>query len=87
MDLKNVGSLTFFCPEIILSVTILLIVLLDLIVQNRRVTALLAVAGCVGALISTLDLYSAQPGLLFHRMIVLDNFSLLSKSLAWQRRF
>jgi NADH-quinone oxidoreductase subunit N len=79
MDLKNVASLTFFWPEIILSVTILLIILLDLIARSRRGVALLAVAGCVAALICTLDLYSAQAGWLFHRMIVLDNFSLFFK--------
>ena len=79
MDLKNVASLTFFWPEIILSVTILLIISLDLIARSRGGAALLAVVGCVAALICTLDLYSAQAGWLFHRMIVLDNFSLFFK--------
>ena len=52
---------------------------LDLIVRSRGGAALLAVVGCVAALICTLDLYSAQAGWLFHRMIVLDNFSLFFK--------
>ena len=79
MDLKNVASLTFFLPELILSVTILLLIVLDLIAQNKRSLALVAMVGCAGALIATFDLYSAAPGLLFHRMIVLDNFSLFFK--------
>src|SRR5215475_9906900 len=82
MDLKNVASLTFFLPEIILSVTILLLIVLDLVASSKRSLAVIAVAGCVGALIATFDLYSAQPGWLFHRMMVLDNFSLFFKVLA-----
>ena len=79
MDLKNVASLTFFLPEMILSVTILLLIVLDLIAQNKRSLALIAIVGCAGALIATFDLYSAAPGWLFHRMMVLDNFSLFFK--------
>jgi NADH-quinone oxidoreductase subunit N len=79
MDLKNVASLTFFCPEIILSATILLIVVLDLIARSRRWPAALALIGCLCALIVSFDLYSAEPGMLFHRMIVLDNFSIFFK--------
>ena len=79
MDLKNVASLTYFCPEIILTATILLIIVLDLVSQRRRWPAALALVGCLGALIVSFDLYSAQPGLLFHRMIVLDNFSIFFK--------
>ncbi|MSP37565.1 MAG: NADH-quinone oxidoreductase subunit N [Deltaproteobacteria bacterium] len=82
MDLKNVASLTFFLPEIIISVAILLLIVLDLIAQNKRSLALIAVAACVGALVATFDLYSAQPALLFHRMMVLDNFSLFFKVFA-----
>jgi NADH-quinone oxidoreductase subunit N len=79
MDLKNVASLTYFCPEIVLSATILLIIVLDLLAQRRRWPAALALVGCLCALIVSFDLYSAQPGLLFHRMIVLDNFSIFFK--------
>ena len=79
MDLKNVASLTYFCPEIVLSVTILLIILLDLLAQSRRWPAAVALVGCLAALVVSFDLYSAQPGLLFHRMIVLDNFAIFFK--------
>ena len=82
MDLKNIGSLSFFYPEIILSVTILSIIILDLLAKNKRSLALIAFVGCVAALIATFDLYSAQPGWMFHRMMVLDNFSLFFKIFA-----
>jgi NADH-quinone oxidoreductase subunit N len=79
MDLKNLDSLSFFYPEIILAGTILLIIVLDLLIKSHRSLATIAIIGCVGSLVATLDLYSAQHGWLFHRMIVLDNFSLFFK--------
>jgi NADH-quinone oxidoreductase subunit N len=82
MDLKNLASLSFFYPEIVLSVTILLIIVLDLLVRNGRGLAMVAMLGCVGSLLATLDLYSAQQGWLFHRMMVLDNFALFFKVFA-----
>jgi len=83
MDLKNIASLSLFYPEIILTGTILLIVVADLLLRGgRRGLALIAVIGCIGALLATFDLYGAQPGLLFHRMIVLDRFSLFFKVIA-----
>ena len=82
MDLKNVASLSYFYPELILSATILLLIILDLIAQSRRGIAMIALVGCFGALIATVDLYGAQPGWLFHRMMVLDNFSLFFKVVA-----
>jgi NADH-quinone oxidoreductase subunit N len=82
MDLKNIGSLSFFYPEIFLSGTILLIIILDLLTKNKRSLALLAFIGCFASLIATFDLYSAQPGWMFHRMMVLDNFSLFFKIFA-----
>jgi len=82
MDLKNVASLSFFYPEFILSATILVLIVLDLIASRRRGLAMIALVGCVASLIATLDLYSAQPGYLFHRMMILDNFSLFFKVIA-----
>jgi NADH-quinone oxidoreductase subunit N len=79
MDLKNVASLSFFYPEFILSATILILIILDLLARQRRGLAMVALVGCAAALIATLDLYSAQPGYLFHRMMILDNFSLFFK--------
>src|ERR671922_519722 len=82
MDLQNIASLSFSYPEIILSGTILLLIVVDLLVRNRRVLAVVAVIGSVASLLATFDLYSAQQGWLFHRMIILDNFSLFFKVIA-----
>jgi NADH-quinone oxidoreductase subunit N len=82
MDLKNIGSLSFFYPEIILSVTILVLIVVDLIARNKRSLALIAMVGSAASLFATFDLYSAQPGWLFHRMMILDNFSLFFKVFA-----
>jgi NADH-quinone oxidoreductase subunit N len=82
MDLENLSSLSFFWPELILFGAILLISLLDLARVSGRALAIIAALGCVASLLATLDLYSAQPGLLFSRMIVLDNFSLFFKVIA-----
>jgi NADH-quinone oxidoreductase subunit N len=82
MDLKNVASLSFFYPELILSGTILLLIVLDLVARNKRSLAMIALLGSAAALIATFDLYGAQPGWLFHRMVILDNFSLFFKVVA-----
>ena len=82
MDLKNLESLSFFYPEIILAGTVLLLIVVDLLVRSQRLLATIAVIGCVGSLLATLDLYSGQQGWLFHRMIILDNFSLFFKVFA-----
>ena len=79
MDLNNLESLTFFFPEIILTGTILLITLLDLVTENKRRLAGLALVGSFLSLLATLQLYGATPGWLFHRMVVLDNFGLFFK--------
>jgi len=82
MDLKNLASLSFFWPELILFGAILLISMLDLLQSNGRALALVAILGCAASLLATFDLYSAQPGWLFNRMIVLDNFALFFKVFA-----
>jgi NADH-quinone oxidoreductase subunit N len=79
MDLKNLESLNFFGPELILTGTIILLIFLDLFVRNKRNLAVVAIIGCVASLLSAFDLYSAQQGWLFYRMIVLDQFSLFFK--------
>ncbi|MGE5820170.1 MAG: NADH-quinone oxidoreductase subunit N [Deltaproteobacteria bacterium] len=82
MDLKNLASLNFFYPEIILSCTILLVIVVDLMVRSQRALAALGIIGCVTSLIATFNLYGAPQGWLFHRMIILDNFSLFFKVFA-----
>ena len=82
MDLKNIGSLSFFYPGAHPLGNDLLVIVLDLLVRAKRSLALIALVGSAAALIATFDLYSAQPGWLFHRMMVLDNFSLFFKVFA-----
>ena len=82
MDLKNLASLSYFYPEIILSATILLLIVVDLLVRSPKALAIVAMIGCAGALAASFDLYSAEPGWLFDRMIILDNFSLFFKVFA-----
>jgi NADH-quinone oxidoreductase subunit N len=79
MDLGNLESLEFFYPEMVLSGTILLLVLLDLLIRNKGWLGLMALLGCILSLVSTFHLYGAPQGWLFHHMIILDNFSLFFK--------
>jgi NADH-quinone oxidoreductase subunit N len=82
MDLKNLESLSYFVPELILFGTIVFISMLDLVTRKGRILAGLAMLGCAAALLASFDLYGAQPGWLFYRMIVLDNFALFFKVFA-----
>jgi len=79
MDLSNLESLQFFYPEFVLAGTILFLIVLDLIVADKRWLAACAFLGCLLSLWATFDLYGSPGGWLFHRMIVLDNFSLFFK--------
>jgi len=79
MDLNNFESLRFFYPEAVLTGTILLLVLLDLVVKSKRSLGYVAIVGCMFALWATLELYGTRGGWLFQRMIALDNFSLFFK--------
>ena len=79
MDLGNLASIKLFYPEIVVAGTIILLTVLDLLVANKRLLAYVGLAGCVAAVIATLELYGTSPVLLFHRMVALDNFSLFFK--------
>ncbi len=79
MDLSNFESLRFFLPETILSGTILLLILLDLFLKNKRSLAYIAALGSVLSLWAAVQLYGSPAGWLFRRMIILDNFSLFFK--------
>ncbi len=79
MNLSNLDSLTYFYPEIILIGTILLLVLLDLVIKDKKNLGLIALFGCLLSLAAPWQLYGSPEGWLFQRMIVLDNFSLFFK--------
>lgn len=82
MDLDNLASLEYFYPETILAGTILLVILLDLGIKNKRIIGLISIVGCLASLWATLQLYSVSGGLMFHRMMALDHFSLFFKLVA-----
>src|SRR3972149_9479610 len=79
MDLGNFESLRFFYPETILTGTILLLVVLDLVLRSKKRLGYIAIVGCFISLWATLELYGTLGGWLFHRMVILDNFSLFFK--------
>ena len=64
MDLTNLESLKYFYPEIILSGTVLLLVILDLVIQNKRVLGPFAALGCLLSLGATLQLYGVRAAFL-----------------------
>jgi NADH-quinone oxidoreductase subunit N len=82
MDFGNLASLEFFYPEIALTGAIVLLTILDLFVTNKRTLAYVGLAAAVVSLGYTVDLYGTPPALLFHQMVVLDNFSLFFKVLS-----
>ncbi len=79
MDLNNLQSLKYFYPEMVLTGVILLLLLLDLILKNKKSLGYIAALGCLASMWPILGLYVEPAGWLFHRMIVLDNFSLFFK--------
>ena len=79
MDLTNLESLRFFAPELILAGTVLVVVVLDLLLSNKTILGVLGILGLLLGLWTTAQLYGAPEGWLFHRMIILDNFSLFFK--------
>ncbi|MBI4490059.1 MAG: NADH-quinone oxidoreductase subunit N [Deltaproteobacteria bacterium] len=79
MDLNNLESLRLFYPETILSGTVLLLILLDLVLRSKKGLGFIAFLGSLVALWATIELYGKSGGWLFHRMIILDNFSLFFK--------
>lgn len=79
----NISSLGLALPEIILTVGILVIVILDLVLSgdNRELMTGLTVVTLVAALFSIIDLYGQPSQALFVGMLALDPFSLYFKLL------
>jgi NADH-quinone oxidoreductase subunit N len=93
MSLGSVESLAYFYPEGILALTIVVIFIADLLVEDKEQLGNLALIGVTLALVFTsgLSFFGWQPiaGLgcgsggcwLFHRMMVVDNFAVFFKVL------
>lgn len=81
MDLDNLQSLQYFYPEALLAATILVVIGLDLVLENKGRLGFAAAVGTLLSLAATVQLYlhAAPSGWLFHRMVILDNFSLFFK--------
>src|SRR5512134_121238 len=83
MPLGNLASLVHFLPEIAVTATILLLVLVHVAGKNRRsaAPALLSLAG-VGAALLLTALQPTSPGTsLFEGMVALDGFAVFFKAL------
>ncbi|SRR5579875_2337182 len=74
MQLDNVASLSHFIPELVLSGAIVLLILLDLIIVNRRVAGALAMAASVATLLLVIA-GGASNTWLFNGMVVFDSFA------------
>lgn len=74
----NVESLSYFTPELILTVTLLVVLVADILGAERAkwdATGGLALLGTVFAFFSHVRLYSLQPAFLFQGMLAHDMFS------------
>lgn len=74
----NVESLSYFTPELILTITLLVVLLADIIGAERAkwdATGGLALLGTVFAFFAHFGLYDMQPALLFQGMLAHDMFS------------
>ncbi len=83
MDLGNFASLTFFIPELLLAVGVLGLIVLDLILPNKRVLADLALIVAAGSLlmIALEPVQAATGAWMFHRMLVSDAFAIFFRAL------
>ncbi|HXJ37123.1 MAG TPA: NADH-quinone oxidoreductase subunit N [Candidatus Eisenbacteria bacterium] len=83
--MDSTQSLAWFVPELILSGTVLVLIFFDLIAVQRDERAsgvgIVALAGAIAAVVTSLALWGAAPTWLFGRMIVLDPFAVFFKVL------
>jgi NADH-quinone oxidoreductase subunit N len=82
-SIANLESLRYFVPELILSGSILVVIIADLLTRGRGRTlnTLLAVGALAAASIAALRLYGAESALLFTDMIAIDPFAIYFKLL------
>ena len=80
---SNLESLHFAGPELALTISILVIVAVDLIYsgEKRGLLTVLTLAGLTWALWAIVRLYGTEPRSLFAGMMALDNFGLFFKLL------
>lgn len=74
MQLGNVASLAYFIPELVLSASVVVLILLDLMTTNRAAAGIVALAASVLTFFLVISGQSFGSSL-FNGMIVLDSFS------------
>lgn len=79
----NIGSLSYFVPELILTGVILILIIADLILKNERSawTSFIALAGLIAAFVAVLAQYNIDSRSIFSDMLVVDPFSFFFKVL------
>jgi len=81
MDLGNLASLNYFLPELLLTVGVIVLIVVDLIVRNKASLGDIALIITAGALV-LIAIEPAQRGAwLFHRMLVFDAFGFFFRAL------
>jgi NADH-quinone oxidoreductase subunit N len=73
MQLGNVASLAHFIPELVLSAAIVVLILLDLITDNRRAAGMLALVASIATFLLVMA-GGAGNTWLFNGMVVFDSF-------------
>jgi NADH-quinone oxidoreductase subunit N len=73
MQLGNVASLAHFIPELVLSAAIVVLILLDLITNNRRAAGMLALVASIATFLLVMA-GGAGNTWLFNGMVVFDSF-------------
>jgi NADH-quinone oxidoreductase subunit N len=81
MDLGNFASLAHFLPELLLTVGLLLLVIVDLLVANKTHLGDLALIITAGALLLIALTPVTASAWLFHRMLVFDGFAMFFRAL------
>lgn len=81
MNLGNVASLAYFGPELLLTVAIVALLLIDLAVSNKSHLGDLALLASAAALLLVGLGAGAHQGWLFNRMIVFDSFAIFFRAL------
>jgi NADH-quinone oxidoreductase subunit N len=83
MDLGNFASVTYFLPELLLVVGVLLLIVLDLMLRNKAVLGDLALIIAAGSLllIAIAPAQAATGAWMFHRMLVSDAFAIFFRAL------
>jgi len=79
----NIGSVAYAWPELILTIAIFLIVVVDLVMtgEKRAILTVMTLVALGATLVATSSLYDEAPRSLFAGMVALDGFALFFKLL------